>query len=79
MRAKGLIVERPVIPTVIELSHDESELKDPSTHPVKVRSRACLMFVSALTGVQVTLKRLNEKDADEEIVRAKFVVGADGT
>ena len=33
----GRAVERPVKPTSIELSHNDTELKDPKAYPVKVR------------------------------------------
>lgn len=36
MASKGVKVERPIIPTHIELSENEEELKDPTSHPVKV-------------------------------------------
>lgn len=59
----GLQVERPIVPSSIELSSDEAELKDPSSHPIKV----VLKCLSAPEG------------ANTEIVRAKYVLGADGT
>ena len=42
MRASGVEVERPIIPSAIELGSDESELKDPASHPVKVSALTCL-------------------------------------
>lgn len=63
MAAMGLQVERPIVPSSIELSSDEAELKDPSSHPIKV----VLKCLSAPEG------------ANTEIVRAKYVLGADGT
>ncbi|KAI0664328.1 FAD binding domain-containing protein [Cubamyces menziesii] len=36
MRPVGLEIDRPTIPTAIELSEDEAELKDPQAYPVKV-------------------------------------------
>jgi len=33
----GVEVDRPVYPTVLELSEDEAELTDPNAHPIKVR------------------------------------------
>ncbi|KAL4251566.1 PheA/TfdB FAD monooxygenase family protein [Abortiporus biennis] len=36
MREQGLEVDRPTIPTLLELSTDESELKDANAYPVKV-------------------------------------------
>lgn len=64
MSDMGMQVERPVVPSSIEVSTDEAELKDPQSHPVKV-----------------VLKHLDvpEGKVDTEIVRAKFVLGADGT
>ncbi|TFY54823.1 hypothetical protein EVJ58_g8633 [Rhodofomes roseus] len=63
MAEMGLQVDRPIIPSSIELSSDEAELKDPHSHPVKV-----------------VLKHLDvpEGKVDTEIVRAKFILGADG-
>ncbi|KAF9233478.1 FAD binding domain-containing protein [Melanogaster broomeanus] len=63
MKALGVEVERSTTPIAIELSSDEAELANPTSHPVKV-----------------TLERLEEPDGEphEEIVRAKFVLGADG-
>lgn len=56
-------VARPYVPTSIELSNNEAELKDPQARPVKV-----------------VLKNLAplDNEPDTEIVRAKFVIGADG-
>ncbi|OJA18323.1 hypothetical protein AZE42_02802 [Rhizopogon vesiculosus] len=63
MKELGVEVERSTIPTSIELSTDENELTDPSSHPVRV-----------------ALQRLDlpEGESKEEIVHAKFVLGADG-
>ncbi|KIP04908.1 hypothetical protein PHLGIDRAFT_176210 [Phlebiopsis gigantea 11061_1 CR5-6] len=63
MAPEGVTVERPVIPTLLEVSKDESVLKDPQSHAVKV-----------------VLKYLDPEQgqADIEIVRAKYVLGADG-
>ncbi|KAH7915247.1 FAD binding domain-containing protein [Hygrophoropsis aurantiaca] len=63
MSALGVEVERSTLPTAIELSTDEAELADPTSHPVRV-----------------TLERLDEDGGvvQNEIVRAKFVLGADG-
>ncbi|KAH7906198.1 hypothetical protein BJ138DRAFT_1223476 [Hygrophoropsis aurantiaca] len=56
-------VERSTLPTAIELCTDEAELADPTSHPVRV-----------------TLERLDKDGGvvQNEIVRAKFVLGADG-
>ncbi|PSR71349.1 hypothetical protein PHLCEN_2v12778 [Hermanssonia centrifuga] len=59
----GVQVERPVIPTSMQLSADEKELKDPQSHPVKVT----LQNLDAKSG-----------QPDTEIVHAKYVIGADG-
>ncbi|KIK79159.1 hypothetical protein PAXRUDRAFT_16476 [Paxillus rubicundulus Ve08.2h10] len=63
MKVLGVEVERCTLPTTIEISSDELELADPTSHPIKV-----------------TLERLEQSDGKprEEIVRAKFVLGADG-
>ena len=36
MATKGVVVEQPVIPTAIELSHAKADLEDPKAYPVKV-------------------------------------------
>ncbi|KAH9944956.1 FAD binding domain-containing protein [Epithele typhae] len=63
MRTRGVEVERPIVPTAIEISESEAELKDPTSHPIKV-----------------TLQHLDPAAGEDptEIVRAKFVLGADG-
>ncbi|KAI0738707.1 FAD binding domain-containing protein [Daedaleopsis nitida] len=61
MSQKGLEVERATIPTAIELSEDENELKDPDAYVAKV-----------------TIKHLEQKEDNTEIIRAKFVLGSDG-
>ncbi|KZT67328.1 hypothetical protein DAEQUDRAFT_673415 [Daedalea quercina L-15889] len=63
MASMGLEVERPVVPSLIEVSKDEAELKDPQAHPVKV----VLKYLDVPEG-----------KIDTEVVRAKFVVGTDG-
>ena len=63
MKALGVEVERSTIPTSIELSNDENESKDPTSHPIRV----------ALQRLDVS-----EDQPQEEIVHAKFVLGADG-
>ncbi|KAG2159491.1 FAD binding domain-containing protein [Suillus bovinus] len=62
MASLGVEVERSTIPTSIELSKDEDELKDPTSYPVRV----------ALQRLD------KSKDEQEEIVHAKFVLGGDG-
>ncbi|KAF9454386.1 hypothetical protein P691DRAFT_770590 [Macrolepiota fuliginosa MF-IS2] len=59
----GLGVTRPFVPTSIQLSEDENELKDPQARPVKV--------------ILKNLDPL-EDEPDTEIIHAKFVIGADG-
>ncbi|KIN98008.1 hypothetical protein M404DRAFT_865513 [Pisolithus tinctorius Marx 270] len=63
MAQHNLRVDRPVEPLAIELSRDQEQLRSLSSYPVKV-----------------TLAHLNATiDADKlEVVRAKYVVGADG-
>ncbi|KAH9832559.1 FAD binding domain-containing protein [Rhodofomes roseus] len=63
MASNGVEVERPMIPTAIQLSQDESVLKDPKSHPVKV----VLKDLGAPEG-----------SLDTEVVHAKFLVGCDG-
>ncbi|KAI0675863.1 FAD binding domain-containing protein [Trametes maxima] len=63
MREHGVAVERPIIPTSIEVSKFEDELKDPNAHPVKV----VLSYLDP-----------QEDQPSSEIVKAKFVLGADG-
>jgi phenol 2-monooxygenase len=40
MSEHGVRVGRPYVPTSIELSENEAELKDPQAHPVKVKDGA---------------------------------------
>ncbi|KAH8991708.1 FAD binding domain-containing protein [Lactarius akahatsu] len=62
MKKEGLQVERPIVPIALQISDDPEELADPRAYPVKV-----------------VLKHLAKESGDDtEIVRAKFVVGADG-
>ncbi|KAG2128294.1 FAD binding domain-containing protein [Suillus clintonianus] len=63
MKALGVEVERSTIPTSIELSKNENELTDPTSHAVRV----------ALQRLDIS-----EGEPREEIVHAKFVVGGDG-
>ncbi|KII85917.1 hypothetical protein PLICRDRAFT_115229 [Plicaturopsis crispa FD-325 SS-3] len=63
MKVEGLVVDRPIIPTSIELSTDATLLQDPTSHPVKV----VLQHTDDVEGENYS-----------EVVRAKFVVGADG-
>ena len=45
MKAHGVEVERPIVPTSLEISQDEKELKDPNAHPVKVCTSAVIDLV----------------------------------
>ncbi|KAG2114120.1 FAD binding domain-containing protein [Suillus clintonianus] len=63
MKALGVEVERSTIPTSIELSKDENELTDPTSHTVRV----ALQRLDISGGIP-----------QEEIIHAKFVVGGDG-
>ncbi|TFL02292.1 FAD binding domain-containing protein [Pterulicium gracile] len=63
MRTYGVKVERPIVPTRMELSSNPSELLDPQAYPVKVT-------------VQHSDDSHPERQA--EVIHAKFVVGADG-
>ncbi|KAI0738661.1 FAD binding domain-containing protein [Daedaleopsis nitida] len=63
MQAHGVQVERPIVPTSIELSQSKEELKNPNAHPVKV----VLKYLDA-----------EDDQSASEVVHAKFVVGADG-
>ena len=66
MRDMGLEVERPIVPTALELSADAALLADPNSYSVK----ATLKHLDAEDG---------ETDTGvAEIVHAKYVVGADG-
>ena len=77
MSSWGVEVERPITPTCLEIPNDPKELADPSSHPVKVRScfQAAVSYI--YSSIKVLLKRLNGEE-DTEVVRAKYVVGADG-
>jgi hypothetical protein len=37
MKSMGLHVERPIVPTSLELSNDEKLLQDPNAYAVRVR------------------------------------------
>ena len=78
--AEGVIIERPCRPTSMEVSSDEKDLCNASSYPIKVRVVLYPRVASELSTVtQVALKRLNDSDnAEDEVVHAKFVVGADG-
>ncbi|ETW78714.1 hypothetical protein HETIRDRAFT_459911 [Heterobasidion irregulare TC 32-1] len=63
MRQEGLEVERPKIPTSLEISTDEAALSDPHAYAVKV----VLKSLDVADGAD-----------DTEIVHAKYVLGSDG-
>lgn len=48
MRSMGLEVDRPAIPTSLEISTNEKELLDPQAYPVKVR---IVFFFTLIFGV----------------------------
>ncbi|TFK48390.1 hypothetical protein OE88DRAFT_1664163 [Heliocybe sulcata] len=63
LRSLGKEIERPAIPDSIDVSNDPVVLKDPHAHAVKV-----------------VVKHLDTPQGrgDTEVIRAKYVVGADG-
>ncbi|KAF8997916.1 FAD binding domain-containing protein [Cyathus striatus] len=63
MQKHGVQVSRPVVPMSVQLTQDESKLKDPKAYPVRV----------VLKSLQPT-----DSHSDTEVVHAKFVIGADG-
>ncbi|EPQ56124.1 hypothetical protein GLOTRDRAFT_137955 [Gloeophyllum trabeum ATCC 11539] len=63
MRAMDLQVDRPIVPSYLEISSDEAELQNPQSHAVKV----VLQHLDAEQIVEET-----------EIVKAKYLIGADG-
>ncbi|KAH7919888.1 hypothetical protein BV22DRAFT_840363 [Leucogyrophana mollusca] len=63
MDALHVRVERPIVPSSIELARDQAELQDASSHPVRVT----LSYVEG-----------PDSPARTEVVRAKYVIGADG-
>ncbi|KAH7905661.1 hypothetical protein BJ138DRAFT_1227794 [Hygrophoropsis aurantiaca] len=80
MKARGLTVEWPVVPTSIALPADEDALRSyPRIYDTFTRFlRACSLFHTW----QITLSHLDplnlQASAKTEVVRAKYVVGADG-
>jgi phenol 2-monooxygenase len=63
LKSQGISVDRPMAPSSLEISQDPEELLDPSTYPVKVVLDHILP---------------SDDTAEQEIVHAKFVLGADG-
>ena len=79
----GRTVECPIRPTSIELSQNETELKDPRAYPVKVCHPdvlTCWYIHLRRLRTQVCLQQLDAADerTSTEVVNARFVVGADG-
>ncbi|KAK7685710.1 hypothetical protein QCA50_011054 [Cerrena zonata] len=66
MREMGLEVDRPIVPSALELSTDEKVLKDPNSYAVK----ATLNHLDSEDGKTET--------GVVEIVHAKYVLGSDG-
>ncbi|TFK48400.1 hypothetical protein OE88DRAFT_1634717 [Heliocybe sulcata] len=64
MQEMDIDVDRPIVPSYLEISSSEVELKNPQSHAVKV----------------LVLQHLgSEQEVEEtEIVKAKYVIGADG-
>ncbi|KAF8902403.1 FAD binding domain-containing protein [Gymnopilus junonius] len=58
----GVTIDRPVVPTSVELSKDDSILSDPRAHPVRV----------VLNHIK------EDGKSESEVVHAKFLIGADG-
>ncbi|EMD39328.1 hypothetical protein CERSUDRAFT_82057 [Gelatoporia subvermispora B] len=63
LSSMGVSVERPIIPTAVELDQNPIVLKDPQSHPIKI----VLQHLDA-----------SEGQSETEIVYAKYLVGADG-
>jgi phenol 2-monooxygenase len=63
LKSQGISVDRPMAPSSLEISQDPEELLDPSSYPVKVVLDHILP---------------SDATAEQEIVHAKFVLGADG-
>ncbi|KAG2137742.1 FAD binding domain-containing protein [Suillus cothurnatus] len=63
LKSQGISVDRPMAPSSLEISQDPEELLDPSSYPVKVVLDHILP---------------SDDTAEQEIVHAKFVLGADG-
>ncbi|TFY73654.1 hypothetical protein EWM64_g10359 [Hericium alpestre] len=64
LRKEGIEVERPIIPSSLEVSTDEALLKDPQSYPVKI--------------VLEHLDAQGKGSLRSEVVHAKYVLGADG-
>ncbi|KAG8900286.1 hypothetical protein FRB99_006141 [Tulasnella sp. 403] len=77
----GIEVDRPMQPTSLELSQDEAELNDPQAYPVKV----VLKHLNEAHAISLTKQENQTPNGtptdgveDTEVVRAKYVLGADG-
>ncbi|EJU03726.1 hypothetical protein DACRYDRAFT_115073 [Dacryopinax primogenitus] len=85
MRQNGLHVERPVIPTNLKISDDETVLNDSKAYPVEVTlhrlsgPETCTMndTSSHTNVVDPTVELAADNELDER-VHAKYVLGADG-
>ncbi|KDQ19535.1 hypothetical protein BOTBODRAFT_102644 [Botryobasidium botryosum FD-172 SS1] len=74
MKKNGVEVEQPVVPIALEISDSKAILQSPASHPVKVVLKRLrpgetvdhATFASQMVGSEL------------EVVRAKYVVGADG-
>ncbi|KAL4251565.1 PheA/TfdB FAD monooxygenase family protein [Abortiporus biennis] len=74
MRERGLEVDRPIIPTSLELSTEESELKDPNAYPVKVE----LKHLEDNTTETVRAKFVVGSDGAHSWVRKTLGITMDG-
>lgn len=72
-------MDRPTRPSSIILSDDERELKDTSKYPITVRGPTIEFIISCLMILKVVLDHLEGEAVQQEVVHAKFLVGADGT
>lgn len=75
---EGVIVDRPTRPSSITLSDDETVLKDTSKYPITVCGASIEFIISCLTILKVVLDHLEGEAVQQEVVHAKFLVGADG-
>ncbi|KZT50982.1 hypothetical protein CALCODRAFT_521651 [Calocera cornea HHB12733] len=85
MRHHGLHVERPVMPTALSISDDEIVLNDQNAYPVEITLRrlsgsetASMSDANAHTNVVDPTPQLASDSESEELVHAKYVLGADG-
>jgi phenol 2-monooxygenase len=83
MTESGVKVDQPVIPVSIQISSDESELKSSDSYPVKVTLKRLRHEQAApLTGNPHSNEKpqtpTDTDDDESEVIRAKYVIGADG-